>query len=74
MLPCFLGGRLSSLRPQHVQGPDEPGPGLLRLDHLVDEAPLGGDVGVGEAVLVVGDQLGPAGFGVGGVGRSRGGG
>ena len=59
MFPCFLGGRVSPLGAQQPQRPDDLDARLVRRDHRVDVAALGGDVGVGERVLVLGDQLGP---------------
>ena len=44
----LLGGQRLPLGPEHLQGPDESGPGLPGLDDLVDQAAFGGDVGVGE--------------------------
>ena len=42
---------------EHLQGGDEFGPGVARLDHLVDVAALGGYVGVGEFGRVFGNQF-----------------
>ena len=58
MFPCFLGGSVSRLEAQQPQRPDDLDAGLVRGDHGVDVAALGRDVGVGERVLVLRDQLG----------------
>src|SRR5579864_3035584 len=42
---------------QHAQGADHAGPGLARLDHIVDESLLGGDERIGEALAEFGDLL-----------------
>src|SRR3990170_4669541 len=47
-VPVLLGRERHSLGPQHVESLDQSLAGLAGLDHLVDEAALGGDVGVGE--------------------------
>jgi alkylation response protein AidB-like acyl-CoA dehydrogenase len=56
----LLGGQRLSLGGKEAQGTDDLDAGLVRGDHCVDVAALGSHVGVGERVLVVGDQLGPA--------------
>src|SRR5712692_3885121 len=53
------------LRLEHLERRDEPGPGLLRLDHVVDVASLRSDERVGEFGLVLADELRLAGHGVG---------
>ena len=58
-------GELLPLGAQHVEGPHEDPPqDLPRVDDVVDVAPLGGDVGVGEALGVLLDELGAPGLGV----------
>ena len=42
---------------QHFERDDELLAGVARLDHLVHIATGGGDVGVGELLLIFGDQL-----------------
>src|SRR5436305_9144404 len=44
---------------QRLQSIDDLRPGLVRDDHVVQVATLGGDVWVGEVGLVIGDQLLP---------------
>ena len=54
MLPCFLGGSVSRLVRRLMQRPGDGGPGFGGADDRVQVAALGGDVGVGEGVLVLG--------------------
>ena len=49
-----------ALRQRDLERRDQHRPRPPRLDHVVDVAALGGVVRVGEALLVVGDQLGAA--------------
>src|SRR6266542_2428814 len=53
----LAGGDLLPLSAQYPKGLDELGARLGRLDHVVHEAALGGDVGIPELILVLGDQL-----------------
>ena len=64
MFPCFFGGQHRPLGAQQAQRLDDLGAGLVRGDHAVDVAALGGHVGVGERVLVLRDELGAPGLGV----------
>src|SRR5687767_4035373 len=43
---------------EHLQGADDLAAGLARVDHVVEEAARGGDVGVGELRAVLLDELG----------------
>src|SRR5262245_7342971 len=52
-VPVLAGGRRLALGQRGLQGPDEPGARLLGLDDVVHVAPLGGDVRVREALLVL---------------------
>ena len=60
-LPCLRLGSSSRLVRSIVEAAGQHRPGVGRVDHVVDEAPLGGHVGVGEALGVLLDQLGLAG-------------
>ena len=73
MLPCLRDGRALALRERSLERVDQHRARPARLDHVVDVAPLGGGVGVRELVLVVLDQLGAAGLGLGQPPRARGG-
>ena len=59
-VPVLLGRQGLPLGAQQPQRADDLDAGLVRRDHRVDVAALGRDVGVGQRVLVLGDQLGPA--------------
>ena len=61
--------RRLALREVHLECADQVRARPAGLDHVVDVAALGGGVRVGEALLVVGDQLGPPRVGVGGLGE-----
>src|SRR5687767_4779574 len=50
-------GELLALRAEHLEAGDELDAGLGGVDDVVDEAALGGDVGVGELLGVLVDQL-----------------
>ena len=63
MFPCLRFGTGSRLVCERLERGDDLRPGLVRDDHVVDVATLGGHVGVGEVGLVVVDQLLPAGVG-----------
>ncbi len=69
MFPCFLGGRVSRLERSSRSDADDLGAGLVRGDDRVDVAALGGDVGVGEGVVVLLDELGAALLDVAGLAR-----
>ena len=58
-VPVLLGRQGLALGAQQPQHPGDLGPRLVRGDDRVDVAALGGDVGVGQLVVVLGDQLGP---------------
>src|SRR5690606_11581135 len=66
-VPVLALRQLLTLRAQHLEPGDELEPGLLGLDDVIDISALGRDVGVRVALDVLVDQLGPAGFGVGGL-------
>ena len=57
MFPCLRLGRSSRLDTQQVEAADQDPPGLGRVDHVVDVAPLGRHVGIGVALGVLLDQL-----------------
>ena len=57
MLPCFFGGFLSRLVSRRGERGDQLRARLARMDHFVDEAARGGDVGVGELLAELGDAL-----------------
>ena len=64
----LLGRCGVALGVEEGQGLDQLQPGLAGQDHLVDEAELRGDVGVGELLVVLGHQLSLAGGGIRGAG------
>ena len=53
----LLGRQRLALGPQRPERLDDVGAGVGRRDHGVDVATLSGDVGVGQGVLVLGDEL-----------------
>src|SRR4051794_37112644 len=56
---AVLAGREHfALRAQHRERARQDLAGLARIDHVVDIPPLGRDVRVGEALGVLGDELG----------------
>src|SRR5687767_12789446 len=55
----LLGGQRLALVREHAERADQAGTGLLRLDHVVQVAEPGGDIGVRELLVVLVDQLGP---------------
>src|SRR3954471_10530162 len=61
-VPVLLRRQGLALGAQEAQRPDDLAAGLVRMDHRVDVAALGGEVRVGEMVLVLLDQLGARGF------------
>ena len=69
MLPCFLRRVRVALAGEHPQRRDDPRPRLGWLDHVVDVAPRRGDIGIGEALLVLGDEPRALGGRVGGLGQ-----
>ena len=48
MFPCFLGGIAVPLGPEGPERVDQPGPGVARIDHVVDVAAGRRGVGMGE--------------------------
>ena len=56
MFPCFLAGFRSRLVRSVAERVDQPRPGVARVDHVVDVAPRGGGVRVGELLGVLVDQ------------------
>ena len=67
--PCLRRGSSSRLEARMSQAPDQDPAGVGRVDHVVDVAALGRHVGVGVALGVLLDQLGPPGRGVVGLGQ-----
>ena len=57
MLSCFFQGFSTRLVAQHVERAADAAARGARQDHLVDIAALGGDEGIGEALLVLVDAL-----------------
>ena len=53
----LLRGEGLSLGAEHLESSDQFVTGLTGLDHLVDEAELGCDIGIVEPLLVVGDEI-----------------
>ena len=49
----LLPGVLQLLVAEHVEGARDALAGRMRHDHLVEEAALSGDEGIGETVLIV---------------------
>ena len=63
-VPVLAGRELLFLRAEHLEAGDEDGPGVGRVDHIVDEPALGGDVRVQPPLGVLLHELGPLRLGV----------
>ena len=60
--PVLLGREGLPFVVEHFEGADDLGPGVGGIDHIVDEASTGRDVGVHEEALVLFDELGTLGL------------
>src|SRR5207245_11142371 len=56
-VPVLLRRSGLPLRAQHGECVDDAGPGLRRLDHVVQIAHAGGDVGVRESIAILDGEL-----------------